>query len=70
MRRLLLDRRLVARADGVTLELAQGTPHPANPLPLDGKTLWTRLNLALCFDRAPDGGLSGWFDRLGWEWPW
>ena len=60
MRRLLLDRRLVARADGVTLELAQGTPHPANPLPLDGKTLWTRLNLALCFDRAPDGGLSGW----------
>ena len=50
-----VERQPIARTRGETLDLALPEPEPEDP-PAE--------------QTPAEGGLPGWFDLLGWEWPW
>ena len=59
--RLFLDRRLISASENVELTIAPCTRHPANPLTVDGRTIWTRKNLMVSVYRDTESGeYRGW----------
>ena len=59
--RLFLDNRLVEEQDNLAPFIAPCCKHPANPLTVDGRTVWTQLNLtcSVYYD-ALAGEYRGW----------